>query len=656
MRKQFFRVLWFFLFVFSLFAEEDITQDKGYINQNFRVYVKTRIPYSQDLEVEIDRDNDEDLLKAADPYLRPYNALTDNEGEIIYEDMTEIVLTFRSRKGGIYFCEGLRLFRPKFELSIPEFPVVVYNWDEQNLDFPLQLYWSPVKASVYPGEIVSLVLNVRYTESLEFPESIIMKKPAGGNLDQVDLSGSIESYEIQDKTVYAYPLESWYFSSGESGAITLPGGSVKIMGLERRIPSLSLDVRPLPEVLQKSGAVGDFTVTSRISQDRAIQGEIVSLTLRVEGTGNFHYLRFPEISSEGFELINTDEKEELVPTDTGYSGYRERTYRFQAGREQQGQIECLPYAWFNPQRETFFSYAGEIYSLEIILQGTSDKKQLNLLSPSRMEWLIVKEISHSSLRWLFLLPGIVYFLIVLFSLNEKRKAQLILLMALPLWLSMTSGNDRKERVEQGRELYVSGDISGSIDVFRELYGEKKRAAYLYDMAVLEYYQGNLVESELLIRKALLVLPGERIFLNGLSDVESLADLKDQYIVNWNISSWSLKFLLILFLNMLFFFLAQYLRNKKTSTLLIMASLFILSFILGGSSLALEWMNKRPQGVVTGEGGTLCRIPEETALEWLKLPAGTSFRLITEKRGFYFIRTGYGLEGWINSENIEKVEK
>ncbi|MDC7219722.1 MAG: hypothetical protein PQJ59_07270 [Spirochaetales bacterium] len=609
------------------------------------------IPYSRDLEVELPWDENDILNLAADPYLRPYNALTDKEGEIIYEDMTEVVLTFRSEMGDIYNCSGLRLFRRKFELVIPDFPVIVNNWDEANIDYPLQLYWSPVEKTAYPGEIISLILNLRYTENLEFPESITMKKPPQGTLEQVDLPGSIEPYELQDKTVYTYPLESWYFSSGEAGKLTIPGGSVEIMGLARSIPTLEIDILPLPEEVRKSGAVGDLSLITHISQDKAVQGEIVTLTIRIEGTGNFPYLNFPEVSSEGFGLINTDEKEELLPTEGGYTGFREITYRFQAGRDSVGQISCEPYFWFNPVKDELQSYPGDTYDMNITGQGGLEEDLFELLSPSLVEWVIFKEFSQGPLMWVLLLPGLIYFLISLFSLNDKSKSSLFLLLALPFILSMAGGGERKELIKEAQHLYDEGALEECRQIYNTLLEDKQWSAYYFNLAVLDYYGGDIVESEIYFRKGLLALPGDRNFTTGIGKVEELADLKDQYMVNWLISRWSLQLILILMLNLFLVALSFYLKRKELSQLLIMSSLFFLSLITAGGLVLMDSLNERPQAIVESGGAQLYRIPEESALTWLNLPQGTSLRLVAEQQGFYFIKTGYGLEGWIETGKI-----
>ncbi len=642
------------LFCLSLFAEETITQDKAYINRNFKVYVKTMVPYSRDLEVELPLEEYGAMSVAGEPYLRPYNALVENSGEIIYEEMTEAVLTFRASAGDIYQCSGLRFFREKFEMVLPDFPVIVHNRDESNLDFPLQVYWSPVKDQAYPGEIISLILNVRYTESLDFPEEIHMAKPAVGDLDQVDLSGDIETFEIRDKTIYSYPLESWYFSSGESGHLTIPGGSVSILGLNRDIPSLELDILPPPEEIMKSGAVGDFSVVTQFSGNQAAQGEILTLSVRIEGTGNFHYMSFPEIVADGFELINSDESEELIPTESGYSGYRQISYRYQAGGENRGKIVCTPFSWMNPVTGKIETFSGNTYDVDITVQSGEESQRLPLLSSFDITRLICKEKFDSPFKWLFILPGLIYFLFVLFSLNERKSDWLPLLIVLPLLLSFGNGPERRESVEKAQELFRDGDLRQSLALYEALYEKEGYAAYLYNRAVLEFYQGNLTGSEKLFRTALLALPGEQKILKGLYAMESLAGLQDQYSVNWGIGSADLSGILILLINLFLVMLAWYLKKSKLSRFLAVATLFFIILGTGGALLAMNRMNRLPQGVVKSEGAALSRIPEETADEWLLLPPGTSFRLITEKKDYYFIKTGYGLEGWLPRGKVVPV--
>jgi len=657
MKKLIIRVI-LILAVSSLFAQESLTQDKAFINRNFKVQIKTRIPYSQDLKVEMTA-LEEDLITADDPYLRPYNALTDREGEIIYEDMTEIVLTFRSGRSGIYTCSGVRLFRQQFEQIIPDFPVIVHNWDETSLDYPLQVYWSPIKEEAYTGEIISLILNVRYMVNLDFPESIGIGKPAGGNLEQVELPGRIDTYDMGDHQVYSYPLESWYFFSGEPGDVTIPGGSARIQELNRVIPDVSIRIKPLPEEVNKSGAVGDFSLVTHLSSETASEGEILTLTVHIEGTGNFSFLSFPAVEGTGLELINTADSEELTPTESGYSGFRERIYRFQAGSESKGTIGRSSFSWINPESNVISTSEEETFPVTISLKGTGSGTRLNLLNSGELEWLIMKEQIAGPLKGVLFLPGFLFFILSLFSLKKENTTKnfSLIIILLPLLLSLTTGVERRAAADRAREQYEAGDFEGSFRRYDSLYGTSQKAAYLPNLAIIEYYRGHLVESEILFRKALRTLPGDPLLLQKLGKMESLAGLTDQYLAGESVSGELIFLLFALGGNLFFISLAVYMKRRKLRYLFLMASLFFVTLGMGSGYLFIRWMSARPQGIVKNldiETGILCRIPEETAEEWLVLPPGTALRLLREKRGYYFIRTGYGLEGWIKTDKIQTV--
>jgi hypothetical protein len=141
-----------------------LAREKAFVNRNFRVYIKTDIPYSRDLNVEFNLSDNSELVQFREPYLRSYDGLTDNDGEYIYEDLTEIVLSINSSKGDIFYFENLRLYREKFELIIPPFPVIVYNRDEQNIEYPIELYWTTPREKIYLGDTLFLILNIRYME------------------------------------------------------------------------------------------------------------------------------------------------------------------------------------------------------------------------------------------------------------------------------------------------------------------------------------------------------------------------------------------------------------------------------------------------------------------------------------------------------------
>jgi len=61
--------------------------------------------------------------------------------------------------------------------------------------------------------------------------------------------------------------------------------------------------------------------------------------------------------------------------------------------------------------------------------------------------------------------------------------------------------------------------------------------------------------------------------------------------------------------------------------------------------------KNELGVIGRGAGNLLKIPRPDASRWIELPAGTTVRVLLDSNGFYLIRTGYGVEGWIPSDDL-----
>ena len=63
----------------------------------------------------------------------------------------------------------------------------------------------------------------------------------------------------------------------------------------------------------------------------------------------------------------------------------------------------------------------------------------------------------------------------------------------------------------------------------------------------------------------------------------------------------------------------------------------------------------PIAVVRTGAESLRKIPEPLATDWIRLPAGTSLRVLAEEGENRLVRTGYGLEGWLPSSSLLIVE-
>jgi hypothetical protein len=120
--------------------------------------------------------------------------------------------------------------------------------------------------------------------------------------------------------------------------------------------TLMTTVLPLPEEDRPESfrdAIGDFTVTAELSSRDLQVGEPITLTLAIEGTGNFDRISPPEIPEwEGWRVYPP--KVEFTPNDgTGLSGRKTFEYILIPQEVSITEIPEIGYATFNPETETY---------------------------------------------------------------------------------------------------------------------------------------------------------------------------------------------------------------------------------------------------------------------------------------------------------------
>ncbi|GAB1472844.1 hypothetical protein MASR2M69_02850 [Bacteroidota bacterium] len=101
--------------------------------------------------------------------------------------------------------------------------------------------------------------------------------------------------------------------------------------VRKRINSTALRVvvDPLPAGAPASfqGAVGDFTMTARLSRDSVNANEALSLTVNISGTGNINLLEAPKVTfPAGFEVYDTKITDNSNRGTKGASGSKEFEY------------------------------------------------------------------------------------------------------------------------------------------------------------------------------------------------------------------------------------------------------------------------------------------------------------------------------------------
>ena len=122
-----------------------------------------------------------------------------------------------------------------------------------------------------------------------------------------------------------------------------------------------LDVQPLPKEGRPdnfSGAIGQFTLRANASPKSVAAGEPVTLTISVEGRGNFYAIAPPVLTGEdGWRTYAP--KESFKPNDTiGYGG--EKKFEFSmVAREDRTATPGAEFSYFDPLKKKYVTLKTE---------------------------------------------------------------------------------------------------------------------------------------------------------------------------------------------------------------------------------------------------------------------------------------------------------
>jgi hypothetical protein len=147
----------------------------------------------------------------------------------------------------------------------------------------------------------------------------------------------------------------------KAGQLTLPPATFRIGiarqgffdtggAVERSTKNVTINVLPLPEAPDFTGAVGRFDTSAALDREVVPLGEAVTLRFRVSGTGNLKWVdRGPEVTLAGARVYPPQQKTELRTTEEGVSG--SRTWEFVVVPQTTGDltVPALPFAYFDPR-------------------------------------------------------------------------------------------------------------------------------------------------------------------------------------------------------------------------------------------------------------------------------------------------------------------
>lgn len=597
------------------------------------------------------------ITLASGPYK---SAQTINVGDLLnpqYIKKTRVFYKFKVTKPGIFTIDEFSLSDGVTSLvSEPVlFPVLAF--DERELKYPIFAKWNKIPRQIFVGETIPLILEMENLEELSFPERITMTPPSNGVFERVNSVGDISVTKIGDDEVYVAPIDSWMYTPTAAGIVKIPAASVSFNKIRRSTEAVSITVVEVPGSVSASGAVGDFVITTEMENIPQQTGSTSTFKIRVEGEGNLNYLKMPQPEFSGLTIVEKEELYNIAPSLKGYKGYREDVYRVSTGDEEILSIQIEPWSWFSRisgsvQTEPSGSYSYENTPADQPDEILSLREEFSLLPPDD---ILKFRDSIYDVAWyyLLLLPGIISVFAALIRKRFDLKLLGYTLLLIVLTSSSLSDDPRfREQLETAQSYIDSEEISNALLLYDEMISEfGDNPGVAYNQALLNYDLENRDRVIHFLRKSLRLKPGNRTFINTLSAVESEYSLDHQAGVTSGVSPDLFFLFFILLFNAGALIIAFNIGRKKIE----LSILIVMIFFLSCTSLAFvfyaDYISARETAVIISRGGDLKKVPGLAGASWLTLQEGTAVYIKAESEKSLLIRTGYGLDGWIDKNSL-----
>ena len=228
-----------------------------------------------------------------------------------------------------------------------------------------------------------------YTQDLEMPKNI--------NLSREVYNDRIYQVGVLKKTIL-FPQQNGQIKIDPFSLSVLVRQQVKARSffddffdnyrtVRARITSdpVTINVKDLPtEPANFMGGVGNFNVSSEISNIDVTTNDAVTLTVKINGSGNIRLIRTPELKlPSDFEVYDPKATDNVKATDKGVSGTKTIEYLFQPRFEGDYKIPAIKFAYFNPATGTYVTKSTQEYDLHV--EKGTEEQSATVVSSLRKE-------------------------------------------------------------------------------------------------------------------------------------------------------------------------------------------------------------------------------------------------------------------------------
>ncbi|MBR5106009.1 MAG: protein BatD [Alistipes sp.] len=275
-----------------------------------------------------------------------------------------------------------------------------------NDDLMLRLDLS--KNSVYQGEPIRATLNFYTTRVAavqafqstpvfngfwsqeEKAEKLAVRRVINGRVYQVSKVTDYILYPQRSGTLTIEPISVSAVARVQVKASYHPffntsGFETKLVEQTLKTPAVKVNVKEFPAGAPSSfsGAVGNYTLSHKLSATEVKANSAVTLQLTISGNGNLKFISAPTVSLPGsFELYDVKSEENI----SGNQGYRRFDYPFIVRAEGEYDIAPIEFSFFDLETQSYKTVATPPMKLVVTPdKGTSSAQQPTLTSGVKRE-------------------------------------------------------------------------------------------------------------------------------------------------------------------------------------------------------------------------------------------------------------------------------
>jgi hypothetical protein len=521
---------------------------------------------------------------------------------------------------------------------------------------PFGVQWHVPVQTMVVGQVVPVTLELFNAREYTFPEAVTVAAPASAIFEEVQGIGEISRRTVDGTELLRIPIAGFMLTAGEAGTLSIPSAVVNAQGFELRSGQVNVPVTTLPAQADATGAVGDFDVSAVISRSSLLVGASAELVVTVRGTGNLHYLEFPDPIAPAFQLDLAGRAADLTPSAEGYRGEARFRYTLTAvpgaaePRQPSGPrvvpVRFSEFAWFDPESGLVRGVTPA--PIEVTVEAATAPARAEE-STTAVALLDLAEIRAAQpphrykdpTAYGWFAPGV---LILVGAVIFRRNRARAFLSAL-VFVAVAVGAARLEELsDRAMEAAAAGKLDVAAMHYRRMLNEEPHApGVLHNLGVIATRQEDPAVAVFALREAIRYNPTLGVSRAALEEVERLFELTQQAPPPHRLLPDLFFFGIVGAVNLIGVVLA-FARRPSGSRAIVL----ILLAVIGAASLAgLLVTDARASGglAIVAHDLELRRIPEPDAQGWLPLPQGSALEIVTKQGSSVLLRSAAGLEGW-----------